>query len=352
VAARRIWLRLAGDAGEGRTVSARMLELSRRGMRGSGGVAGVAPGTRVDVEMEVPWWGFARRLTVPGVIQRVSEDGSTWDLEFSAEDDATARRLERFVDRVHRTYRRLMEEGAGARLAEALRTVELGFGDSKAEGARVIVIGSAAPGEGKGSVAAGLSIVLAREGQPVLLVEADAESPALPGVFDAAKGLHEILAHEDSGEAIQNLSIPVWPSVHLLPAGSPRDADSSRIARAMGPWIARLRRSGFRYVVVNAPPLLRSVSGSVLAAAADDVFVVVRAAMSKERDLLEVRDLLTRARAPFRGIILTDESEEAPRGSRGGFWSAFLPRRSAEEAPRPTAAPRDERRFRATEAGS
>jgi Mrp family chromosome partitioning ATPase len=66
-------------------------------------------------------------------------------------------------------------------------------------------------------------------------------------------------------------------------------------------------------VILNAPPLLGSADAVQLAKSADDVFVVAETSISKERDLSQVRDLLARGNAPFRGVILSDESSRPHR---------------------------------------
>jgi Mrp family chromosome partitioning ATPase len=316
VAAKRITLHLPETDGSRTHVPARLLDLSRGGLSGTAQLPRSALGTAVEVEIEVPKWRFVHALTVPGVIQWMSPDGSRWALRFATQDDASQKKLDDFVSRTQKAFQELVRDGAGPRLAEGLRRIELSFGHTETEGARIVLITSAVAGEGKGPVAAGLSLVLALDGHRTLLVDADAESPSIPGAVESAKGLYDTLALREAKETLDGLAVPIGRNVDLLPSGSAHPAGSVRLVQGLESLLGGLRASSYRYVILNAPPLLQSVSSSLLAGSVDDVFVVVHESLSKERDLIEARDLLSRASAPLRGIVLTDESE----GPAPGFW--------------------------------
>src|SRR5262245_8411576 len=64
VASKHITLHVAGDDGSGHTVAARLLDVSPAAISGVAPLTGVTLGTRVDVELERPWWRFLHRATV------------------------------------------------------------------------------------------------------------------------------------------------------------------------------------------------------------------------------------------------------------------------------------------------
>src|SRR5262245_12864026 len=97
VAAKPITLHVPGEDGSERAVSARLLDVRPAAISGVAPLAGVNLGTRVNVELKRPWWRFIHRATVPGVIRRISDDGTRWAVQFSAEDESTKRRLEAYV---------------------------------------------------------------------------------------------------------------------------------------------------------------------------------------------------------------------------------------------------------------
>jgi Mrp family chromosome partitioning ATPase len=201
--------------------------------------------------------------------------------------------------------------------------VALAVGAPRGEGTRVIVITSAVGSEGKGSVAAGLAVVLAQEGRRVLLVDADTESPSIGGMVAASNALPDAVGASDTETPLPELAVPICRNVDLLAIGDAQDANSMP-KQELASLVARLRSSAYQYAILHVSPLLSSANASWLAASADDVFVVARAIISKERDLIQVRDLLARDRAPFRGIILTDEDERSTRAAKRSAGFALL----------------------------
>jgi Mrp family chromosome partitioning ATPase len=334
VASKHITLHLAADDGSGRAVSARLFDVSPAAISGIAPLAGVSLGTRVNVELERHWWRFIHRVTVPGVVRRISDDGTRWAVQFSPEDDAQKRRLETYVNRAYKAFDRVLKDGIGTRLAESLRRVALAFGVPNGDGTRVIVVTSAVADEGKGSVAAGLAMVLAQEGHRVLLADTDADSPSIAGIVTRTKGLPDALTSDESEASLKDSAVPIWRNVDLLSIAESPDANAVRPKHELTSLMGRLRGSVYDYAILNAAPLLSSATASWLAAAVDDVFVVARAVVSKERDLIQVRDLLARDKAPFRGIILTDEPDGATRRGRGTIGlSAFTSRFKRKAAP-------------------
>jgi len=216
----------------------------------------------------------------------------------------------------------VLKEGTGGQLAESLRRVALAVGAPRGEGTRVIVITSAVAAEGKGSVAAGLAVVLAQEGRRVLLVDADTDSPSIGGMV-ASNALPDAVGVSDTETPLPELAVPICRNVDLLAIGDAQDANSMP-KQELASLVARLRSSAYHYAILHVSPLLSSANASWLAASADDVFVVARAIISKERDLIQVRDLLARDRAPFRGIILTDEDERSTRAAKRSAGFALL----------------------------
>ena len=82
----------------------------------------------------------------------------------------------------------LITEGVPPNFAEAIRSIRTNVLFSSAEeGAHVVVVTSAGPGEGKSVVSSNLAVSLAQAGQRVLLVDADMRRPRVHHIFDMAQ---------------------------------------------------------------------------------------------------------------------------------------------------------------------
>lgn len=147
------------------------------------------------------------------------------------------------------------------RADEAFRMLRaaLTLGGETTGAPHVVVITSAAPGEGKTTVAAGLARAIARAGRPVVVVEADLRRPGLV----AALGLNGkpaptrgLTAAIVGGVPIDELLVEVEPGLHLLPAGelppnAPELLGSDDAARVLEDLAARGAT-----VILDTAPLL------------------------------------------------------------------------------------------------
>src|ERR1035437_2681789 len=139
---------------------------------------------------------------------------------------------------------------------ESVRTVRNTILLSDFEGRlRSIVLTSAAPGEGKTTIAAHLAIANADRGKKTLIVDGDLRRPSLHTKFGLTprEGLSNVLTGE---LAWQDVLVPVEgrPNLSLLPAG----LGSHRAADLIGPRLSTLLdelAKEYDLVIMDAPPL-------------------------------------------------------------------------------------------------
>lgn len=331
-AIRQVVLRFDGAH---KAVRAQLVDVSESGLRGVAPLPDVAVGTRVSLEMSLPGWLGARKHTLPASVVRLGMpiSGSPhreFALEFGAQPEAVARSLARFVREALRAHEKVGSvQGQDSPLADALRMVRVSLGPAKPDRARVVVIASAAPGEGKSFTAGHLAALLASEGQRVLLVDADLRSPSLAANFGAAQspGFADWLA-DGAEQPIAAFSQPTRSGVALVAAGRNiplAEGWSREDALAV---VERIRVGDWDYVVIDSPPLLIAALSSLLAASADDVLLVARAGLTREADLLDARRLLERHGANLRGVVLNDHVD-SPQTDYESYYRT--PRRSLRQ---------------------
>lgn len=314
---REISLRVKGARAP---LAARLVDLSEGGLRGMAALPGVAVGALVSVHMQVPGRLGTRKLSVPAVIVRLGQPLPTAQREFAVEfrgqPAPVTRQLAAFVRRAARAHGAVSQvQGQDSPLADALRMVRVSLGPAKPDRARVVVVSSAAPAEGKSFTAAHLAALLANEGQRVLLVDADLRRPALAQSFGAAAapGLAEWLA-EGAEPPVADYVQPTRAGISLLAAGRGAQLTEGWSREDALALVERIRVGDWDYVVIDSPPLLIAAMSSLLAAAADDVLLIARSGVTRERDLLEARRLLERHGANLRGVVLNDHVDSPQTG--------------------------------------
>ena len=169
-----------------------------------------------------------------------------------------------------------------------------------------MVITSAVSREGKTSLASSLAVSLARNvRQPILLIDADLRAPDLQEIFEVplSPGLADVL----SGKCQPHEAIVVKSNhgVHVLPAG--RLAGTPHAVLGHGVFlnlIAELRTQ-YRYIIVDAPPVLAASEALMLAAAADGTLVCTMREITRGPQLRLACGRLAAAGAKLVGAVIS-----------------------------------------------
>ncbi len=165
-----------------------------------------------------------------------------------------------------------------------------------ADAARMILVCSAQPGDGKTFCAINLALSLAAERDVrVLLVDADF---AKPDILDrlgmrGGRGLLDVIV--DPAVRVEDLVIHTdVPQLAVLPSGSRSHADTEllRSDGATQVFDALLAADPDRIIIFDSPPALAASPAAVLASRVGQVVLVVRADRSSESDLREAVALL------------------------------------------------------------
>jgi capsular exopolysaccharide synthesis family protein len=182
-------------------------------------------------------------------------------------------------------------------------------GPSSTVGGRVIVITSAAPGDGKTTITANLGSALARAGRSVLLIDGDVRRPALHTWFGLGnqRGLTDILNQKggdtDADSAMQPTRVA---GLSLLSSGSDQDSAIDLLFQpALGNLIALLRRR-FDFILVDSPPMARCADTRSLANASDGVVLVARSRRTARESVRSACERLRLDGVSLLGVVLND----------------------------------------------
>jgi capsular exopolysaccharide synthesis family protein len=194
---------------------------------------------------------------------------------------------------------------------EAVRTIRNTILLSDFEGRlRSLVITSAAPSEGKTTIAAHLALANADRGKKTLIVDGDLRRPSVHTKFGLTprEGLSNVLTGELRW---QDVVFPVEgrPNLSVLPAG----LGSHRAADLIGPRLATLLdefAKEYDLVILDSPPLLGFAECLQMATAADGVLIISLAGETRRRAVAEVISVLNRLRANIVGVVLNQVSQD------------------------------------------
>lgn len=177
---------------------------------------------------------------------------------------------------------------------------------ASAQDRAVIALTGAEQGVGVTEIVVGLGRFLAgHTGGPVVLVDADFRTPSLSGLLGGggSTGLADVL--RIAADPLDAVRKTVAQDLYLLPAGT----DGGSPFAAPGPEALlrcfRSLRKQYRFVLVDTPPVGRSLDACAVLAGVDGVGLVVRARHTRREAVDEAISSLSAVKANLLGMILS-----------------------------------------------
>jgi succinoglycan biosynthesis transport protein ExoP len=170
----------------------------------------------------------------------------------------------------------------------------------------ILTITSAAPREGKSTIASNLALIFGQQGSRVLLVDGDLRRPRLHAAFNDRryKGLTDVLDGKLSLEQV--VRSDVAPGVSLLPAGRPMENASELLGGKRFALLLNALRSKYDVVIVDSPPILAVADPKIISRHGDGTLIVARADLTDIPALEDAVDQLRRLDVPIMGLVLNE----------------------------------------------
>jgi capsular exopolysaccharide synthesis family protein len=188
---------------------------------------------------------------------------------------------------------------------------------------RSVLMTSAAPSEGKSTVAAHLAATHAEQGKKTLLIDGDLRRPSVHRLYQVPNsiGLSNVLLEQISWrDAIVRLPQPV--GLDILPAGPSTRRASDLIGTGLAELIDEATRE-YDLVVLDAPPLLGFAEPLQMASIVDGVIIVARAGDTSRTALASVVQTLARLRANLLGVVLNEVHKEVSSKYYYSYYSRY-----------------------------
>jgi succinoglycan biosynthesis transport protein ExoP len=186
--------------------------------------------------------------------------------------------------------------------------------------ARVVVVTSTAPGEGKTLLSVRLAVSLASAGDEVLLIDADLRKPRAhellktrrgPGLADALVGRAK-LSDTIRATGIRHLS--------FLPSGTSVPSPADLLTVQTTPKLLDGLRGLYRWIVIDTPPLGAVPEAMILGPLSDGVMVVAAADGVRRNAVRVTVERLTEAGARILGVVLNRAEVDTRSGYYGHYY--------------------------------
>lgn len=169
---------------------------------------------------------------------------------------------------------------------------------------RSLAVCSAAPGDGKSTVALHLALSAASMGQRVLLVDANLRQPQLDNKLGLPnnKGLSDLLVKKLAPNELIQRS-PLAENLFVLTAGQPFPNSTKLLGSAQMQYLMEEFQATFDLVIYDTSHLLDRMDANFLAANTDGLLMVVGVGKTNRSVVKQVLDQLNAFRLPSLGVV-------------------------------------------------
>ena len=206
-----------------------------------------------------------------------------------------------------KSFELVMLQDQSSLVGEAIRNIRTSLLFSLPENPpKLLLVTSAEPGDGKTGVSINLSVALAQLGGDVLLIDADMRYPDCHRILeqDRTPGLSNFLVGE--AELSAAIKPTATPNLFLLPAGqSPLNPAELLGSERMKDALELLCQQ-FKYVIIDAPPVLGFTDSVLLSTFAEGTVFVIRAGKTVRDAAQRAVRTLNAVNAKILGVVLNN----------------------------------------------
>ena len=172
---------------------------------------------------------------------------------------------------------------------------------------KTLMVTSAGPGEGKSTTISNLAVVMAQQGNHVLLVDADLRKPTVHYTFRQTntRGLTNVLTRQLSLEdAIKETEVE---RLSILPSGPVPPNPSELLGSKMMEQLIENASLQYDIVLFDCPPILAVTDAQVIANYCQGVVLVVKSGTTEIEAALKAQENLEHVNAKLLGVVLNDK---------------------------------------------
>ncbi len=206
-------------------------------------------------------------------------------------------------------------------ISEDIRTIRTNLKFTANDDAKVLLVTSSVPGEGKSFISSNLAAAFAQTGEKVLLVDADLRLGRVHKIFNqsAAKGFSNMLisgTSEDLPEYIKKTNIS---NLYIVSRGTVPPNPSELLNSSSCKKLVNIFRENFDRVIFDGVPVNGLPDSLVLANLVDRVIIVTTIGYTSIDELNQTKKALEQIDANIAGVVVN----KAPTTKRGKYSNYY-----------------------------
>jgi len=172
---------------------------------------------------------------------------------------------------------------------------------------QIIMVTSAAPGEGKSTTSSNLAVVMAQQGKKVLLVDADLRKPTVHYTFNQTNtfGLTNVLMKKiELNEAVNSTDVD---NLYVLTSGPIPPNPAELLGSKMMKELLLQIRNEFDTIIVDTPPILAVTDAQIVANSCDGTVLVISSGKAEIEEAKKATEMLQSSSSTLLGAILNNK---------------------------------------------
>ena len=206
-------------------------------------------------------------------------------------------------------------------ISEDIRTIRTNLKFTANDDAKVLLVTSSVPGEGKSFISAHLAAAFAQTGEKVLLVDADLRLGRVHKIFNqsATKGFSNMLISGTSEDLPEYIKKTTIPNLYIVSRGTVPPNPSELLNSSSCRKLINIFRENFDRVIFDGVPVNGLPDSLVLANLVDRVIIVTTIGYTSIDELNQTKKALEQIDANIAGVVVN----KAPTTKRGKYSNYY-----------------------------
>ena len=206
-------------------------------------------------------------------------------------------------------------------ISEDIRTIRTNLKFTANDDAKVLLVTSSVPGEGKSFISANLAAAFAQTGEKVLLVDADLRLGRVHKIFNqsAAKGFTNMLISGTSEDLPEYIKKTTIPNLYIVSRGTVPPNPSELLNSSSCKKLVNIFRENFDRVIFDGVPVNGLPDSLVLANLVDRVIIVTTIGYTSIDELNQTKKALEQIDANIAGVVV-NKTPTIKRGKYSNYY--------------------------------
>ncbi len=206
-------------------------------------------------------------------------------------------------------------------ISEDIRTIRTNLKFTANDDAKVLLVTSSVPGEGKSFISANLAAAFAQTGEKVLLVDADLRLGRVHKIFNqsATKGFSNMLISGTSEDLPEYIKKTTIPNLYIVSRGTVPPNPSELLNSSSCKKLINIFRENFDRVIFDGVPVNGLPDSLVLANLVDRVIIVTTIGYTSIDELNQTKKALEQIDANIAGVVV-NKTPTIKRGKYSNYY--------------------------------